>query len=137
MRGSVFKRCQCRDANGKRIKNCRKSHGSWSYTVDAGTDAALGKRRQTTRGGFKTRAEADEALTAELAKLNAGTWTDDRRTTLGRWLDQWMEELVAANKSVNTIKNYRGHIRDAWKPKLGHMLLRDLRRSHVEQVLAD
>jgi hypothetical protein len=99
VRGPVFKRCQCRDATGKRIKNCRKSHGSWSYTVDPGMDTATGKRRQTTRGGFRTRAEAEEALATELAKLNAGTWTDDRRMTLNKWLDQWIEELVAANKS--------------------------------------
>jgi hypothetical protein len=45
--------------------------------------------------------------------------------------------LIAAKKSPNTIKNYRGHIRDAWRPHLGHMLLRDLRRSHIERVLAD
>jgi integrase len=137
LRGSVFKRCQCRDGNGKRIKNCRKPHGSWAYTVDAGTDPANGKRRQTTRSGFKTKTVAEDALTAELTKLNAGTWTDDRRMTLGKWLDQWLEELVAAKKSVNTIKNYRGHVRDAWKPQLGHMLLRDLRRSHIERVLAE
>ena len=29
--------------------------------------------------------------------------------TLSRWLDQWLAELVAANRSVNTVKNYRGH----------------------------
>ncbi|MBL7260655.1 Arm DNA-binding domain-containing protein [Actinoplanes sp. LDG1-01] len=105
--------------------------------MDAGTDPATGKRRQTTRSGYKTKTEAEDALTAELAKLNAGTWTDDRRMTLGRWLDQWIDALIAAKKSPNTIKNYRGHIRDAWKPQLGHKLLRDLRRSHIEGVLAD
>ena len=136
MRGSVFKRCQCRDANGKRIKNCRKPHGSWAFVVDAGTDPGTGKRRQVPRSGFKTKTEAEDALTAELAKLNAGTWTDDRRMTLGKWLDQWLAELVAAKRSVNTVKNYRGHVRDAWKPLLGHVLLRDLRRSHIESVLA-
>jgi integrase len=136
LRGSVFKRCQCRDGNGKRIKNCRKPHGSWAFTVDAGTNPATGKRRQITRSGFRTRVEAEEALTEELAKLNAGTWTDDRRMTLGKWLDQWLDELSAANRSVNTVKNYRGHVRDAWKPQLGHLLLRDLRRSHIEGVLA-
>jgi len=136
VRGSVFKRCQCRDANGKRIKNCRKPHGSWAFVVDAGTDPGTGKRRQVPRSGFKTKTEAEDALTAELAKLNAGTWTDDRRMTLGKWLDQWLAELVAAKRSVNTVKNYRGHVRDAWKPLLGHVLLRDLRRSHIESVLA-
>ncbi|GAA3962839.1 tyrosine-type recombinase/integrase [Actinoplanes auranticolor] len=136
MRGSVFKRCQCRDGNGKKVKNCRKPHGSWAFVVDAGTDPKTGKRRQIPRSGFKTKTEAEEALTAEMAKLDAGTWTDDRRMTLGKWLDTWLAELIAAKKSVNTVKNYRGHIRDAWRPLLGHMLLRDLRRSHIEGVLA-
>jgi integrase len=137
VRGSVFKRCQCRDSEGKRIKNCRKPHGSWSYVVDAGIDPATGKRRQIPRSGFRTKADAEEALTEELGKLNAGTWTDDKNMTLGAWLDQWLAQLVAAKRSVNTIKNYRGHIRDAWKPHLGHKLLRDLRRSHIEGVLAE
>jgi integrase len=137
MRGSVFKRCQCRTPDGKRVKSCRKAHGSWAFVVDAGIDPATGKRRQIPRSGFRTKDEAEEALTAELAKLNSGTWTDDRRTTLGAWLDQWLGELAAAKKSVNTLKNYRGHVRDAWKPKLGHLLLRELRRGHIEAVLAE
>ncbi len=118
MRGSVSKRCQCRTADGRRVKNCRKQHGSWSYTVDAGTDSTTGKRRQITRSGFRTKDFAEEALTAELTKLNTGTWTDDQRMTLGKWLDQWLAEMVAGGRSVNTIKNYRGHVRDAWKPYL-------------------
>ena len=137
MRGSVFKRCQCRDAKGAKVKSCRKAHGSWAFVIDAGINPETGKRRQISRSGFKTKDEAEQALTAELTKLDAGTWTDDRRMTLGTWLDQWLTELEAAKKSVNTLKNYRGHVRDAWKPRLGHLLLRDLRRSHIESVLAD
>ena len=136
MRGSVFKRCQCRTPDGKRVKNCRKAHGSWAFVVDAGTDPATGKRRQIPRSGFRTKDDAEEALTAELAKLNAGTWTDDKGTTVGAWLDQWLAELVAADRSVKTVTNYRTHVRDCWKPELGHMLLRDVRRGHIERVLA-
>ena len=136
MRGSVFKRCQCRDANGKRVKNCRKAHGSWAFTVDVGNDPVTGKRRQVVRSGFRTRDEAEAALTKELAALNAGTWLDDRGMTVGAWLDQWLAELDAANRAVKTVTNYRGHVRDAWKPHLGAVLLRDLRRGHIERVLA-
>ncbi len=136
MRGSVFKRCQCRDAQGKRVKSCRKRHGSWGFTVDAGQDPVTGKRKQITRSGYRTSDDADAALTKELAALNAGTWTDDRGMTLGAWLDLWLEELVVTKRAVNTVANYRTHVRDAWKPQLGSILLRDLRRSHIERVLA-
>ncbi len=137
MRGSVYKRCQCRDAEGKKVKSCRKPHGSYAYTVDAGTDPTTGRRRQITRSGFRTRDAAEEALTAELAKLNAGTWTDDRSITVAAWLDQWLAELKATDRAVNTITNYTTHVRDAWKPQLGHLLLRDLRRQHIDRVLRD
>lgn len=136
MRGSVFKRCQCRDANGKRVRSCRKPHGSWAFTVDAGHDTKTGKRRQVTRSGFRTRDAADIALTKELAALDAGTWLDDRGMTVGAWLDQWLSELEAAGRAVKTVANYRGHVRDIWKPHLGDVLLRDLRRAHIERVLA-
>lgn len=137
MRGSVFKRCQCRTPEGKKVKSCRKPHGSWCFVVDAGTDPVTGKRKQIPRSGFKTKTDAEDALTAELAKLNAGTWTDDKGITVAAWLDQWLAELVAAKRAVKTITNYRTHVRDCWKPRLGHMLLRDVRRSHIEGVLAD
>jgi integrase len=32
--------------------------------------------------------------------------------------------------------NYRGHVRDVWIPRLGHLKLRDLRRAHVEAAIA-
>jgi integrase len=141
MRGSVFKRCQCRDENGRRIKGCRKPHGSWAFTVDGPRDPVTGKRKQIPRSGFKTRDEAEAARTKELAAVLAGTWTDDGGITVAGWLDTWLsdqEKRVAAGRmSVKTLANYRGHIRDVWKPRLGSLRLRDLRRSHVELILTD
>jgi hypothetical protein len=48
---------QCRDCNGKKIKKCRKPHGSWAFVVDAGTDPETGKCRQIPRSGFKTKTD--------------------------------------------------------------------------------
>ena len=137
MRGSIYKRCQCRDAEGRRVKNCRKAHGSWAFTIDAGRDPETSRRKQVVRSGFRTKDEAEEALTKELAAVDAGVWTDDRGVTLGAWLDQWLDELTARGRSPKTLANYRGHVRDVWRPRLGHLRLRDLRRAHIERVLAE
>jgi integrase len=133
----VFKRCQCRDANGKRVKSCRKTHGSWAYTVDVGRDEKTGRRKQKVRSGFRTREDAEAARTKELAEIDVGTWTDDQGVTLGAWLDEWLRHLEGRRLSPLTLANYRGHVRDAWKPKLGHVRLRDLRRAHIERVLLE
>ena len=137
MRGSVYKRCQCRTEDGKRVKGCRKTHGSWAYTVDVGVDPKTGRRKQRARGGFRTREEAEAARTKELAAISAGTWTDDQGMTLGEWLDRWLDRLTQAGKAVKTVVNYRTHVRDVWKPRLGHLRLRDVRRAHIEHVIAD
>ena len=137
MRGSVHKRCQCRDENGKRLTNCRKKHGSWAYTIDVGKDPATGKRKQLVRSGFRTRDEAEHRMTGTLASLNAGTWTDDQGITVGEWLDTWLGEQAARGGSPKTLSGYRSHVEKVWKPRIGDVRLRDLRREHVEKALAD
>ncbi|MBA3844582.1 MAG: site-specific integrase, partial [Actinobacteria bacterium] len=118
------------------VKGCRKAHGSWSFRVDAGIDTDTGKRKQVTRSGFRTRDEAEAELSATLAALNSGMWTDDKGTTVGEWLKQWLEETARMGASPKTLANYRGHVRDLWTPQLGRIKLRDLRRSHIEKAIA-
>jgi integrase len=71
-----------------------------------------------------------------MAALTAGTWTDDEGTTVGAWLDTWLDGPAAKGRSPNTLANYRGHVRDVWRPQLGEMKLRDVRRSSIERALA-
>src|SRR5690606_24809611 len=61
----------------------------------------------------------------------------DQGITLGEWLDRWLNKLTKAGKAVKTVVNYRTHVRDVWKPRLGHLRLRDVRRAHIEHVIAD
>lgn len=134
-RGSVFKRCQCRDADGRQVRGCRKDHGSWGFKIDAGEDPVTGKRIQVNRGGYRTKPEAQAAMTQALNDLHRGTWVNDQSMTLGEWLTTWLDEN-ADRRAAKTMANYRGHVRDVWKPRLGHLKLRDLRRHQIERVLA-
>lgn len=137
MRGSLRKRCQCRDPEGRQVKGCRKSHGSWSFTIDAGYDAVTGKRKQVSRSGFRTRDEASEAMTLELAALDTGRWTSDRGLSLGAWLEQWLADFAQRGRSPKTLALYRAHVVNFWVPRLGQVRLKDLRRDHVERALAE
>ena len=133
-RGSVFKRCQCRDGQGRKLQACKRSHGSWGFVVDSGEDPNTGRRKQVKRGGFQTKSDAQAAMTAALNDLHRGTWVDDHAISLGEWLDNWLAEN-SGRRSVKTMANYRGHVRDVWRPQLGHLKLRELRRVHIEAVL--
>jgi hypothetical protein len=137
MRGSIYKRCTCRTADGKKVRNCRKQHGSWAFTVDASTDPATGKRKQITRSGFRTKDEAEEELAAVLATVRAGSWTDGRGITVAEFLGRWLDEQAARGRAPKTLAGYRSHVELLWKPRLGKLRLRDLRRGHVEDALAE
>jgi integrase len=134
VRGSVYKRCQCRDAAGRRVKDCERPHGSWGYTFDSGP-RGIAPRRQVVRSGFGSRDAAEQALAGELSRLATGVWVDDRNLTLGWWLATWLSMQVEAGRAVKTMANYQGHVRDVWTPALGQVRLRDLRRADVVQVL--
>ena len=135
-RGSVFKRCQCRDAHGRQVKSCCKDHGSWALKIDSGPDPTTGRRNQIHRSGFRSKSEALTAMTQVLNDLHRGTWVDDQSMTLGEWLTTWLAEN-STRRAVKTMANYRGHVRDVWRPRLGHLRLRDLRRHHIEKALAE
>lgn len=88
-----------------------------------------------TRGGFKTKREAQAAATDLVSQMNAGTWTDDRGMTVGAWLETWLDRKVANGLRPATARLYRQHIVDYLAPSLGHVRLRDLRPGHVSDLL--
>lgn len=135
-RGSVSKTCHHGTTGTAGNPACRVKHGSWGYIIPTGRDPETGKPRQKRRRGFATRDEAEQQMTAELSRLDAGTWVDDRGVTLGEWLDQWIALKVAAGCEVKTIAGYRVAIAE-WRRVLGDIRLRDLRRSHIDQALID
>ena len=58
--------------------------------VDIGRDPASGKRRQKTRGGFRTRSEAERTLREFIGRLESGDHVADTSLTLAEYLDQWL-----------------------------------------------
>jgi len=134
VKGSVFKRCTCPSKYGKSGKKlaCKKDHGSWYFAVDIGRDPTTGKRLQHKEGGFRTEAEAEEAMAATITALTDGTYAYDGGITVGVFLPTWIEDQVSSGRiRVTTARGYCQHIRDHLIPHLGHLRLRDLRTSHV------
>ncbi|MGP8000166.1 MAG: tyrosine-type recombinase/integrase [Streptosporangiaceae bacterium] len=112
----------------------QKNHGAWYVRFEAppGPD---GKRRQPRLGPFATRKLAEDALTDARADTKAGTFTSDRNTKLGEYLDRWLTWREPELKP-RTLESYREAFNLYWKPALGHIRLVDLRESHVRDVHA-
>ena len=72
-------------------------HGSWGFVLDLGAGPD-GKRRQVRRGGFATKAAAEQELTRLKRERDAGTWTDSRGITVGSYLSGWLDRKVTAGE---------------------------------------
>ncbi len=103
-----YRSCSCRDPGtgkpypsrkpkkkGGGDKRCpllvkSSSHGAWfaRFEVPSGAD---GKRRQIRVGPCATEGEAKAAVVEALGKVSDGKHVDDRKTTLGEYLDGWLK----------------------------------------------
>lgn len=118
MRGSVLKR-------GK----------TWSFIVDAPQQAGQIRKREW-HGGYRTKVEAEDALSTYLADRQRGTALEPTKITMGEFLDRWLEDHARVQVRPSTFASYRNQIRGHLIPGLGATLLTKLTALHIKQHYA-
>jgi integrase len=98
---------------------------TWTYVVDRG-DRPDGSRRQTSKGGYRTRKEAEAALAQTITRLQDGTYVDPRRLTVGSYLTAHWLPAVRAGVRPLTFSSYEMHVRRHLVPGLGRHPLQQL-----------
>jgi integrase len=119
MRGSVFKRGR-----------------SWTAQVFLGRDAVTGRKRYRQWGGFPTRRAAEQALTRQLELLRVGDYADAGTTTLGDFLDRWLES-VGTRVRPTTAASYRDMLEGHVVPRIGNVRLDQLRPMNLSSLYTD
>lgn len=158
----VFRRCGCRDEAGKtygvlpeRPSDVQKAracptmigdlkHGRWSFRISAGFDPVTKRRRQINGGTFATKREAQQERNRVAAKIDQGKVPSVSRETVSAYLDRWIERRGkvgvngAAPLRASTLENYTRYVAQDIAPSaLGSMLVRDVRRRHVQAFVDD
>lgn len=153
MSGSVWKRCGCRDEQGRTFygsadrqgssRRCpeidKPGHGSWAYRAFLGPgidDRGEWKaRRQPSKSGFRTRKEAAEALARLIAEDRGGDRVQVGHKTTGEYLEEWYASKVESGAlRPSTALSYRHHLDAYLIPLLGPVRLTELRVEHVERM---
>lgn len=138
MRGNTYRRCWCRDPATRKLlgdecpKLAKRDHGSWYSRYDAPKMAGQG-RRQPVLGPYKTKREAEDKLTAELARVSGGGAAADRSVKLAAWLAEY--EAGKVRWKARTRETNGEAFRLYWTPALGHMRLADVRKRQVDDVI--
>ena len=110
----------------------QRSPGTWQLNVYLGRGADGHHKRnwETVRG---TKADAQRRLRELLAELERGVKPPER-VLLKDWLQTWVTEHVATNRSATTVERYEGIMRRQIVPALGHIELSKLTPFQVQSL---
>ena len=99
MKGHYKKRgCKCSS------KNCTCDK-TWSVVIDIGKNLQTGKRKQKTLSGFKTKQDAEKAVTALLNEINRGTYFEESNILFKEFIDIWLLQYTnKVNPKISTIR---------------------------------
>lgn len=99
------------------------------------TDPATGKRRQHSKGGFKTQKAARAHLNDLLGKVQTGEWRPDTKMTVGQLLTDWLAAKRSEGLRDNTTTMYRNVI-DGWLvPHVGGLRLEQLTPARAQELV--
>ncbi len=125
MRGHVHKR-QWKGRGGN-------TQTLWYAVVDVGTGDD-GKRKQKWHGGFKTRREAELALTEVIQSLDKQTYISPQRMTLTEYVrTDWVPTMQTQVKQ-STWDSYRRNLENHVLPALGSTPLQQLSTGHLNSL---
>lgn len=113
-----------------------KRGSTWTVRYDEGFDEH-GKRRQRSKGGFRTRRDAQAFLTATLSRIGDGSYAAPVKTTLGEYLNrEWLPAVESTLRHLS-FKNYSGAVRLYIVPSIGHVRLQTLSGGHLNALYAE
>ncbi|MGH3907413.1 MAG: tyrosine-type recombinase/integrase [Pseudonocardiaceae bacterium] len=98
-----------------------------TYTYYAYVTGADGRRRQVSKGGFRTRREAEAARIEALNTIQTGTFVRAERVTVASFLvDEWLPSRRPPNLEESTYASYERDLRLHVIPYIGAIPLQKL-----------
>lgn len=70
----------------------RKRGNKWYFTIDIGKDLKTGRRKQKSKGGFKTKKEAQEEASRLYYELTSGTYINETKVTFKHFATEWLKQ---------------------------------------------
>lgn len=123
-----------RNAPGSGTIRQRKD-GTWEARYTVGRDPGTGRQKQKSVYG-KTKAEVAQKLRRATAELDAGTYMEPSRMTVGAWLDVWHREYLGSVKA-STAAQYEYLLRVRIKPAIGAVKLSALTAPMIQHMYND
>jgi integrase len=114
----------------------RKRGQTWTVVVDVGRDPTTRRRRQLSKGGFRTRRDANRWLTHTQSQLDQGSYVTPTRQTVGEHLLAWLPAIRSSLRPA-TYESYERNVRQHLIPTVGHVWLDQLTPDRLAAVYAE
>lgn len=108
----------------------QRKDGRWEARYTVGRDPGTGKQVQRSVYGA-TQQEVRKKLAQLTAALDAGTYKEPCKMTVGQWLDIWSADYLGGVKPF-TVRSYCDQIRNHIKPALGSVKLEALNAHTIQ-----
>ena len=115
----------------KRYKN------SYTIVLNLGRDPATDKPKQQWTSVKGTKKDAEKRLAELLHQLDAGTFMKPGKTTLGEFLERWLNDYARPNLAPRTAEGYESIIRQHLIPALGNITLTQLKPEHLQRYYSE
>ena len=114
----------------------KKRGASWYYWVELerGPD---GQRRQKSRGGFKTRKDAERAFAELRDEVRRGAYIEPSKLSLNRYLEEEWLPSIEASVRPTTLRNYRDLYEAYVKPTFGRAQLVNVTPARLNAYYAE
>jgi integrase len=131
------KNCKCNNTKCTcSVKKC-VCGAKWEFRVDIGINPKTGRRKQKSKGGFKTRAEAVAAATKIYSEIVNGTYVAEKNVIFKDFAEQWLKMYEASGKVRNSTIDIR---RDKLKlivDYFAHLKIKDITKINYQEMLDD
>jgi integrase len=113
----------------------RKRGSTW--TVYFYVPDAQGQRRQRTKGGFRTKADAQAHLITVMNKIQSGDFVERSKLTVSDYLQNIWLPLVESSLRPTTFDSYQRMLKIHVYPAIGGVALQRLSATHLDRLYAD
>ena len=113
----------------------RKRGSTWTWYIEDVPDPSTGRPRQVSKGGFRTRKEARDALLEAQAALRSGTFVEPSKRTVGTYLlQEWLPDNQPPRLRPSSYANYTNYTRIHVVPRLGNIELQQLAPANLSAL---
>lgn len=114
----------------------RKRNKYWEYYFEIGFDPKTKKRKRKSKGGFKTKKEAELALAEAINAFDStGRIFNESKLSISEYMDFWYEKHVLKSCKYRTQVEYKRIIDTNINPYLGNYLLKNLTPAIIQSFL--